>query len=420
MPVAWRLLDLWRNRIDSDPSAALGMTIGMEESMTCDDKKFSRVTNVIRAGIETDEAFGAVSPPIQMSTNYTFAGLGQKRRFDYSRSGNPTRAIVEQAIAELEGGAGAVVTSTGMAALATVFHLLKPGDVLLAPHDCYGGTHRLLQSYHDKGAFTVRFIDQTDPAALQDAFDVRPAMILIETPSNPLLRITDIAQVAALARACDALSVVDNTFMSPIFQRPFDYGVDIIVHSTTKYLNGHSDLVGGAIIGRTKELSEKLYWWANNIGTTGGAFDSFLTLRGMRTLDLRVRRAADSAGAIAEFLTGQEAVTKVYYPGLQSHTGHALAKRQQSGFGSMISLELKGGIAAVERMVGALSLFSLAESLGGFESLIAHPATMTHAAMDPEARKRAGIGDAFLRLSIGLEDAADLIQDLIEGMKAAS
>jgi cystathionine gamma-synthase len=382
-------------------------------------KKYSQLTQTIRAGIESDEAFGAVSPPIHMSTNYTFEGLGKKRPFDYSRSGNPTRAIVEQAIADLEGGAGAVVTSTGMAALATVFHLLKPGDVLVAPHDCYGGTHRLLQSYHQKGFCTVRFIDQTNGAALQEAFAAKPKMVLIETPSNPLLRITDIEQVVKLAKTAGTMTVADNTFMSPVFQKPFDFGVDLIVHSTTKYLNGHSDIVGGAIVGRTKALADEVYWWANNIGTTGAAFDSFLTLRGMRTLDLRVRRQAENAAVIADFLAGQAMVERTFYPGLKTHPGHDLAKRQQTGFGSMVSFELKGGIEAVRRLVDNLSLFSLAESLGGFESLIAHPPTMTHAAMDPEARKAAGIGENFLRLSVGLEDAGDLVADLRAGIEAS-
>ncbi len=381
-------------------------------------KPFSVLTATIRAGIETDEQFGSVSPPIHMSTNYTFEGLGKKRPFDYSRSGNPTRAIVEQAIANLEGGAGAVVTCTGMAALTTVFHLLSPGNVLIAPHDCYGGTHRLLQSYHQKGFFEVVFVDQTDKPALEAAFSRKPAMILIETPSNPLLRITDIAYAAGLAKVAGAISVADNTFMSPVFQRPFDFGVDIVLHSTTKYLNGHSDLVGGALIGRTKEMADRLYWWANNLGTTGSAFDSFLTLRGLRTLDLRVRKQAENAGIIAAFLKAHRAVDKIYYPGLQDHPGHSLAKSQQWGFGSMLSIEIKGGLQAVEKFVDNLSLFSLAESLGGFESLIAHPSTMTHAAMDPDARVAAGIGDSLLRLSIGLENCEDLTDDLEQALNS--
>ncbi len=380
-------------------------------------KPFTALTRAVRAGIETDTQFGAVSPPIHMSTNYTFEGLGKKRPFDYSRSGNPTRAVVEQAIAELEGGAGAVVTCTGMAALTTVFHLLKPGDTLIAPHDCYGGTHRLLQSYDQKASLKVLFVDQTDKAALKKAFDAKPAMILIETPSNPLLRITDIAYAARLAKECGAISVADNTFMSPVFQRPFDLGMDIVLHSTTKYLNGHSDIVGGALIGRTKEMADTLYWWANNLGTTGSAFDSFLTLRGLRTLDLRVRKQAENAAAVADFLYTHPAVEKVHYPGLTTHPGHDLAKRQQSGFGSMLSIEIRGGLQAVEKFVDHLSLFSLAESLGGFESLIAHPPSMTHAAMDPEARLTAGISENFLRLSIGLEDAQDLISDLSSSLE---
>lgn len=379
--------------------------------------KYHLQTRAIRAGLETDSCYGDVVPPLHISTNYTFEKIGQRRTYDYTRSGNPTRALLENAIAEMEGGAGGVVTCSGMSALTTVFHLLKTGDTIIAPHDCYGGTYRLLNSFHQNGFLNVLFLEQTNLEGIRKAFqDHDVKMILIETPSNPLLRISDIQALAAIAKENGALSVADNTFLSPILQQPFEHGVDVVVHSTTKYINGHSDVIGGALVGRTKEITEKLYWWANNLGTTGSVFDSFLSLRGMRTIGLRVRQQADSAQQVAEFLQSSDNVTKVNYPGLPSHPGHELAKKQQRGFGSMLSFEIKGGIDSVKTFVEELELFSLAESLGGFESLIAHPQTMTHAAMDAESQKKAGITETLLRLSIGLEAPEDLMQDLQNGL----
>jgi cystathionine gamma-synthase len=266
----------------------------------------------------------------------------------------------------------------------------------------------------------VHFVDQSDPAALANAFDARPRMVLVETPSNPLLRITDLAAVSRLCRASGALMIADNTFLSPGWQRPIAFGADAVLYSTTKYLNGHSDVVGGAVVAAEPELHERLAWWANCLGLTGAPFDSFLTLRGLRTLHARLRAHAENAAALVDVLGGHPAVARVYYPGLADHPGHAVAARQQSGFGAMVSFELEGGEPAVRAFLDGLQHFFLAESLGGVESLIAHPATMTHAAMEPEARRRAGIGDSLLRLSVGIEEERDLADDLQHALERAA
>ncbi len=369
-------------------------------------------TKTARAGIDKDPTHGAVIPPLYLSTNYAFEGFGKKRPYDYSRSGNPTRDDLGQAIAALEGGYDAVITSSGMAALDLVFQQLSPGDLIIAPHDCYGGTYRLLQTRAARKNFDVLFADLTNTKALPAIFACKPKLVLIETPSNPLLRITDIEAVTKLAKRTGALVAVDNTFLSPILQKPFELGADIVIHSTTKYINGHGDVVGGAVVSKTAELHDKMVWWANCTGTTGAPFDSFLTLRGLRTLDLRIRKQNESAQEIADFLSRHTSVEKVYYPGLETHDGHALAKAQQKGFGAMLSIELSGGLEAVKNFTERLKLFSFAESLGGFESLAAHPATMTHASMDKDAQTKAGIMDSLIRLSIGLESPDDLIHDL--------
>ncbi|HUG99046.1 MAG TPA: cystathionine gamma-synthase [Gammaproteobacteria bacterium] len=382
-------------------------------------KTAAPATRAVRTGLGRDAEHGAVVPPIHLSSNFTFEGYGRKRRYDYTRSGNPTRDVLGEALATLEGGAGSVVTCSGMAAITLVCQLLDPEDLLVAPHDCYGGTHRLLSSLAARGQFRVEFVDQTDTAALAGAFAGRPRMVLVETPSNPLLRVTDLAAVAGLCRDAGTLLVADNTFLSPGWQTPIAHGADIVLHSTTKYLNGHSDVVGGAVVARTAELHEQLDWWANCLGLTGAPFDSFLTLRGIRTLAARLRVHAENAAAIVDLLTAHPAVERVYYPGLKSHPGHEIAARQQAGFGGMISFELAGGAVAVEAFLDGLEHFFLAESLGGVESLVAHPASMTHAAMDPEARRIAGIGDSLLRLSVGIEDGADLVGDLAAGLERA-
>ena len=374
------------------------------------------VTRAVRAGLETDDVTGAVVPPIHLSSTYAFRGYGEKRGYDYSRSGNPTRDLLGAALAELEGGAGGVITGTGMGAITLAGHLLQAGARLVAPHDCYGGTYRLFDAWRRRGELAVEFVDYGDAAALAAALARPAAMVWIETPSNPLLRITDIAAVSAAARGAGALTVVDNTFLSPAWQRPLALGADLVVHSTTKYINGHSDVVGGAVIARTRELHEQVAWWANCLGVTAGAFDSFLTLRGLRTLHARLAVHGRNAQALAEWLARQPQVARVYYPGLASHPGHELAQRQQQGFGAIVTLELRGGIPAVKAFAGELKLFSLAESLGGVESLVAHPASMTHAAMEESARRAAGLVDGLLRLSVGIESLADLQADLAAGL----
>jgi cystathionine gamma-synthase len=369
-------------------------------------------TRAVRAGIESDTQHGAVVPALHLSTNYSFNGLGGKRAYDYSRSGNPTRDLLGNALAELEQGVGGVITSSGMAAVAVALELVPAGSTILAAHDCYGGTWRLLDAWAKKGRFKVRFIDLTDSHALAEGLAGKPSLVWVETPSNPLLRITDIRHVAQAAHAVGALVVVDNTFLSPALQQPLSLGADVVVHSTTKYINGHSDVVGGAVVARDIAVFEQLKWWANCNGLTGAPFDSFLTLRGLRTLGVRLRQHQENAQRIVLALDRHDAVRKVYYPGLEHHVGHALAARQQQGFGAMLSFELHGDVAQIEAFVDGLDYFSLAESLGGVESLIAHPASMTHAAMAPEARHAAGIADTLLRLSIGIEDGDDLLRDL--------
>ena len=378
-------------------------------------------TAAVRAGIDRDTAHGAVTPPIVLSSNFSFAGFDQKRQYDYTRSGNPTRDLLAEALAELEGGAGGVITSTGMSAITLVLHaFLKPGDRIVVPHDGYGGSWRLFNALAAKGAFELITADLTDPRSLTEALATNPAVVWIETPSNPLLRITDLRFVIEAAQAQGALTVVDNTFLSPALQRPIAFGADLVVHSTTKYINGHSDVVGGAVVAKTAEHQQQLTWWANALGLTGSPFDAFLTLRGLRTLDARLRVHQENTQAIAELLDNHPAVRVVHYPGLESHPGHALAARQQKGFGAMLSVEIDGGVEAVRAFVDGLTCFTLAESLGGVESLIAHPATMTHAAMSPEARAAAGIGDGLLRLSVGIEHLDDLIADLQAALERAS
>jgi cystathionine gamma-synthase len=382
-------------------------------------KEAASSTRAVRAGIESDTQHGAVVPALHLSTNYSFTGLGGKRAYDYSRSGNPTRDLLGNALAELEQGAGAVITASGMAAVALALELVPAGATVLAAHDCYGGTWRLLDAWAKKGRFSVRFIDLTDNHALAEGLALKPALVWVETPSNPLLRITDIRHVSQAAHAVGALVVVDNTFLSPALQQPLALGADVVVHSTTKYINGHSDVVGGAVVARDAAVAEQLKWWGNCNGLTGAPFDSFLTLRGLRTLGVRLRQHQENAERIATYLDQHDVVHKVYYPGLEHHAGHALAARQQQGFGGMLSFELHGDVPQIEAFVDGLEYFSLAESLGGVESLVAHPASMTHAAMAPEARRAAGIADTLLRLSIGIEDGDDLLRDLAAGLQRA-
>ncbi|TLY49601.1 MAG: cystathionine gamma-synthase [Gammaproteobacteria bacterium] len=377
-------------------------------------------TIAARAGVDRDAAHGAVMPPLYLSTNFSFAGYAQKRAYDYTRSGNPTRDVLAGALADLEGGAGGVVTASGMAAITLITAQLSPGDLIVVPHDCYGGSYRLFVNQAKRGLYQVAVVDFSDTVALAAALARKPKIVWIETPSNPLLRIVDIAAVARLSHEVGALVVVDNTFLSPALQQPIALGADIVTHSTTKYLNGHSDVVGGAVVWKDAAVGEQLAWWCNCLGLSGAPFDSYLTLRGLRTLQPRLRAHQENATALAELLDAHPAVENVYFPGLASHPGHALAARQQKGFGAMLSFDLAGGTSAVEAFVDGLQCFTLAESLGGVESLVAHPATMTHAAMDAQARRVAGIGDGLLRLSVGIEATEDLAADLAAALDRAS
>lgn len=370
-------------------------------------------------GIASDDSYGAVVPPLYLSSTFAFSGFEKHRGYEYSRTANPGRDLLADTLAKLEGGAGAIVTSSGMAAIDLALSSVDRDGLIVAPHDCYGGTHRLLLARRDRGHFDLVFVDQSDAAALKSALARKPSLVLIETPSNPLMRVVDVRAIASLAKEAGARVVVDNSFLSPALQRPIQLGADFVIHSTTKYLNGHSDLIGGAVVCATAGDTEQLRAWANLTGVTGSPFDAYLTLRGLRTLFPRIEQQQANASAIATILAGHPAVLAVHYPGLPSHPGHAIAKAQQTGFGAMLSFELAGGVEAVRRFVEAVQVFTLAESLGGVESLVAHPATMTHAGMGAEARRAAGISDGLLRLSVGLEAEADLLADLEQSLAAA-
>ena len=369
-------------------------------------------TKIIQAEIGSDPAYGSVTAPLYMSSNYRFKSIDEKGDFDYGRTSNPNRRGLGKAVAQLEGGAHGVVTCSGMAAIDLVTNLVGADDLILAPHDCYGGTHRLLTHRAEQGRLRVKFVDQTDDKALAAAMAEKPALVMIETPSNPLMRLVDIAAICKAAKAVGALTAVDNTFLSPARQLPLALGADFSIHSTTKYLNGHGDVVGGVIVAKTKEHGEKLAWWANCAGVTGSPYDSYMTLRGMRTLFARMDLQEASAMAIAKFLHKHKKIERVYYPGLRSDAGYKLAKKQQSGPGAMLSFEVKGGFEQTKALLEVVKLFQLAPSLGGVESLICFPTTMTHGGMAPEAREIAGIKDTLIRISVGLEASEDLIDDL--------
>ena len=378
-------------------------------------------TIAVRTGIESDSQYHAVVPPIYLSTNYGFPAFGEVPQYDYTRSGNPNRGLLEQALYELESGKGAVVTNCGTSALNLwVSAFLGPDDLIVAPHDCYGGTYRLFNTRANKGDFKVQFVDQSDQQALDAAFAKKPKLILLETPSNPLVRVVDIADVCEKAKQVGALVAVDNTFLTPVYQKPLELGADFVIHSTTKYINGHSDVIGGVVITKTEEHAEELAWWGNCIGATGTPFDSYMTLRGIRTLGARMRVHEESSQQVLAYLQTQSLVAKIYHPSLPEHPGHDIAKKQQSGFGSMLSFEFAGSFDQLKVFVKELELFSLAESLGGVESLICHPASMTHRAMGEEALAEAGVSQQLLRLSVGLEDAQDLIADLEQAFAKAA
>ena len=368
-------------------------------------------TTAVRAGIDQDSQYGAVTPPLYLSSNYAFENLNKPRKYDYSRSGNPTRDTLAEALAKLELAAGGVITSTGMSAVLLVLNLLPKDAFVIAPHDCYGGTYRLLNTLHEKDLIEVAWLDQSDLSSVKKIASKKPDLIWIETPSNPLLRVVDVSALCELVPK-ETLKVVDNTFLSPALQQPISLGADLVVHSTTKYINGHSDVVGGAVLAKTDDLVEKIAWWANCIGITAAPFDCLLTIRGLRTLNVRIKQHLENTTKILEFLSHHQAIKKIHYPGLLTHPGHEIAKKQQSHFGAMLSFELKGGLEQVKTLVSNLNCFTLAESLGGVESLVCHPATMTHAAMAPSAQIKAGISQQLIRLSVGIESADDLIRDL--------
>ena len=373
-------------------------------------------TTAVQAGINIDPHHGAVVAPIHLSSTYSLKGFDDKREFDYSRTGNPTRATFAQAIAKLEQGSVGVVTSTGMAAVHLICQLLSTEDSVVIPHDCYGGSFRLFTHLAKRGQFKLIVVDQNDSTALAAALAKKPKLVLLESPSNPLLRLVDIEEVTKACHQVGALVAVDNTFLSPALQLPLVMGADIVFHSTTKYINGHSDVVGGVVVTKDQTLGEDLAWWANCIGVTGSAFDSFLALRGLKTLPIRIKQHQENAIQVADFLENHPAIDVVYYPGFSHHPGHEIAKKQQSGFGAMLSFEVKGGIESVKKLFDNLTLFTLAQSLGGVESLISHPTTMTHAGMEESARLEAGITDSLVRISVGIEDIDDILADLANGL----
>lgn len=374
-------------------------------------------TAAVQAGINIDQQHGAVVAPIYLSSTYSLKGFNDKREFDYSRTGNPTRATFAQAIATLEQGSVGIVTSTGMAAVHLICQLLSTDDLVVIPHDCYGGSFRLFTHLARRGLFKLVVVDQNDEAALAKALAQKPKLVLLESPSNPLLRLVDIEQVTKACHKVGALVAVDNTFLSPALQQPLLLGADIVFHSTTKYINGHSDVVGGVLVTKEQALGEELAWWANCIGITGSAFDSFLALRGLKTLPVRIRQHQENAEQVAAFLKNHPAIDVVYYPGFTDHPGHDIAKKQQSGFGAMLSFEVTGGVNAVKKLFDNLTVFSLAQSLGGVESLISHPSTMTHAGMEEAARLEAGITDSLVRISVGIEFIEDILADLAHGLE---
>lgn len=394
--------------------------------MSHDDKRERRAfgTRVIHAGQSPDPSTGAVMPPIYANSTYVQSSPGVHKGLDYGRSHNPTRFALERCIADLESGSSAFAFASGLAAIATVLELLDAGAHVVAGDDLYGGTYRLLERVRTKSAgLSVSYVDLSDPQALESAIRPETRMVLVESPTNPLLRLVDLEALATIARRHGVISVADNTFATPWVQRPIELGFDIVVHSTTKYLNGHSDIIGGVAIVAGDERNaanvERLGFLQNAVGAIAGPFDSFLALRGLKTLDVRMQRHCENALELAGWLERQPGVRRVRYPGLASHPQHALARRQMHGFGGMVSVELDTDLAGTRRFLEACSIFTLAESLGGVESLIEHPAIMTHATIPAEQRARIGIGDSLVRLSVGIEDIDDLRSDL-EGALAAS
>jgi cystathionine gamma-synthase len=369
-------------------------------------------TLAIHTGVDKDNSYNSVITPIYQTSTFRFEDTGKTKGYDYTRTANPTRTALEENIAALEGGLTAKATATGMAAIMTALHFLKSGDHIICTNDCYGGTERILRTYRDTFNLQLTFVNMADLDSVCSSVRPNTKMFWIETPSNPLLNVTDIRALAVIAHEAGAMAAVDNTFLTPYNQRPFELGADIIIHSTTKYLNGHSDVVGGAIVVNKPELVDKVQMIVNTLGVGASPFDCWLVLRGIKTLIPRMKMHEENAGAIANFLSQHKNVKKVFYPGVPTHPGHELAKHQQNGFGGMVSFEMKGGLKEANAVLRSTNIFALAESLGGVESLICHPQTMTHASMDPELREKAGINERVIRLSVGIEDVNDLIEDL--------
>jgi len=376
-------------------------------------------TTCVHAGYEPDDATGAVNVPIYATSTYAYRKFGEHRGWEYSRTGNPTRNAFERAMAELEGGADAIAFASGLAAIDAVTDLLETGDHVVAADNLYGGTYRLFTTTTRRHGVTVSFVDSADPAAFAAACTDRTRMIFVETPSNPLMHVVDLTAVGATAREHGALMVVDNTFLTPVLQRPFQFGADLVVHSTTKYLNGHSDGVGGVVVAREAELGQRLHTVQNNVGAILGPFEAYLVLRGLKTLAVRMGVHEANARSLAGFLLTRHEIVKVLYPGLANHPQHTLAREQQSGFGAIIAFDL-GTVEKAAVFCDTVKFFTLAESLGGVESLVCHPATMTHASVPAEERRRLGIGDGMVRLSVGIEDAADLEADIAQALDATA
>ncbi len=368
----------------------------------------------VHAGAHPEPATGAIMTPIFATSTYVQGSPGVHKGYEYSRSQNPTRAALEEAMATLEGGARGFAFASGLAAAATVLETLDSGARVVAMDDMYGGTFRLLENVRKRSAaLEVVYADLTDTKRAKEAITPETDLIWIETPTNPMLKIVDLKAISEIARSRGAITVCDSTFATPVLQKPFDFGIDLVVHSATKYLGGHSDVVGGIVVARrAEELAEKVGFLQNAVGAVMGPFDAFLVHRGIKTLALRMERHTSNAGKIARFLSDHKRIRRVYYPGLEDHPGHDIAARQMSGFGGMISAELEGGLEASRSFLEKTELFSLAESLGGVESLIEHPAIMTHASVPPKTRQQLGISDGLVRLSVGIEDTQDLIADL--------
>lgn len=374
-------------------------------------KKYNKETIASKAGVGSDSMHGAIVPPLYLSTNFIQNEIGKEQPYEYTRQANPSRDHLISALAELEGGIGGEILSSGMAAVSLITNILELNSKVLLPHDCYGGTFRLFSSLADKGILEAHFVDQSTKSFKENVIsEISPDLIWIESPSNPLLQVVDIEKICKKAKEINAMVAVDNTFLSPSLQNPLKLGSDIVMHSTTKYINGHSDVIGGAVIAKNRQVLEKIKFWSNNLGIAGAPFDSYLTLRGLRTLSIRMKKHEQNAIALVEFLSNNSKIKSVFYPGLTTHPSHNLAKRQQNGFGGMLSFELKEGLNGVKNFINRMELLPFAGSLGGFESLVGHPYTQSHGTHTPEQKEEIGISEGLIRISAGLEDTEDLIE----------